>query len=70
MPRVALAPLTAGQSDDEEGGRKLHDTIAFLTGMAGGPKGKGMPRDVFRVVLEFLRPAWDPLRCGVVGAGP
>jgi len=43
--------------------------LAFLVGMEGGPKGGGMPRDVFRVVLDMLMPTWDPLRRGVAGDG-
>ena len=37
--------------------------------MGGGPKGEGMPRDVFRVVLDLVMPFWDPLRRGIVGEG-
>ena len=36
--------------------------MAFLLGVEGGLKNEGMPRDVFRVVLDFLMPPWDPLR--------
>jgi hypothetical protein len=36
--------------------------------MRVGPEGKGMPRDVFRTVLDLLMSAWDPLRRGVAGA--
>lgn len=32
--------------------------LAWLVAMEGG----GMPRDVFRVVLELVMPWWDPLR--------
>jgi len=32
--------------------------MAFLTGVEGG----GMPRDVFRIVVYFVMPPWDPLR--------
>ncbi len=57
------------QNDDEgeerEEGRKLRTTLTFLLGLGGGPQGEGMPRDVFRVVLNMLMPPWDPLRRGV-----
>ena len=36
--------------------------LAFLLGMKGGPAGEGIPRDVFRIVLDLLMPSWDPLR--------
>ena len=62
MPRVALAPLTEeNQNDDEkekESRRKLRTALAFLCGVERA----GMPRDVFRVVLDLVMPAWDPLR--------
>ena len=60
LPRVALAPVVGGENDDEdeEARRKLRTALAFFVGMEGG----GMPRDVFRVVLDLLMPPWDPLR--------
>ena len=48
LPRVALAPMADFQNDAEP--RKLRTTLAFLVGIEGG----GMPRDVFRVVLDLL----------------
>jgi len=71
LPRLALMPVASGQIDgedeDEGEARKFRTMLTFLLGMGGGPKGDGMPRDVFRVVLDLLMPAWDPLRkCGVV----
>jgi hypothetical protein len=65
LPHVALAPLTGGQDGEE--GRKLQITLAFLLGVEGGPEGEGMPRDIFRVVLDMLMPRWDPLRRGLAG---
>ena len=71
LSQVVMAPLVEGLNDeDEEGGRKLHILLAFLVGIGGGPKDEGMPQDVFRVVLDLIMPAWDPLRRGVAGAGP
>ena len=74
LPRVTLTPLTAGQNDGEkeeeeeeeekeEGGqeyeeRKLRTALAFMCGVGR----EGMPRDVFRVVVDLLMPSWDPLR--------
>ena len=58
LPRLALAPVAS----DEEEGRKFRCMMAFLLGIGGGSEGGGMPRDVFRVVLDLLMPAWDPLR--------
>ena len=55
LPRVSLSPAGSGI---EEKDRSL---LAFLLGMAG-PENTGMPRDVFRVLLDFLMPTWDPLR--------
>ena len=66
LPRVALSQMPGNQ---DEGGRKLRRMVAFLLGMEGGPEGEGMPRDVFRVVLDLLMPSWDPLRRGIVGDG-
>jgi len=60
LPSVALAPVTDGENKDE-----LRTTLAFLVGMEGG----GMPRDVFRVVLDLLMPFWDPLRRKAPGGG-
>lgn len=59
-----MAPLTVGEHDEEEEeGRNLRTLLAFLAGMEGG----GMPRDVFRLVMDLLMPKWDPLRRGVAG---
>jgi len=73
LPGVALQPVPGGQVDgedeDEVEARKFRTMLDFLLGMGGGPKGDGMPRDVFRVVLDLLMPAWDPLR-NRGGAGP
>ena len=58
LRRVMLTPMVGGPDEDEEGekGRKLHSLYAFLFGL-GGPKGKSMPRDVFRVVMDLLMPS-------------
>lgn len=68
LPRVALAPLTDGLTDEEEEEkrRKLRSTLAFLTGLGR----QGMPRDVFRGVMDLLMPSWDPLRWKGTCMGP
>ena len=54
-------PLTDGQTDGEEEeldeGRKLRTTLAFMCGLGR----EGMPRNVFRVVMDLLMPSWGPL---------
>lgn len=65
-----MALVTAGQNDDEndeEEDAKLRTLLAFLSGVGGGSDGESMPREMFRLVLEFLMPSWDPLRRGVAG---
>lgn len=68
LPPVTLRQLTlqlnlaSGISVETEQCRKLCTTLAFLFEMGGGPKGKGMPRDVFWIVMDLLMPIWDPLR--------
>jgi len=52
LPAVTLAPVM----DDEK--NEFRTMLAWLVGVEGG----GMPRDVFRVVVELLMPFWDPLR--------
>jgi len=70
MARVTMASVTGGQNNEhEEEDRDLRTTLAFLFGMEGGPKGEGMPRDVFRDVMDMFMPSWDPLRLGIVGTG-
>jgi len=67
LPRIALVLLTTGQSDhDAEEHHLFHRLMTFVLGMGGGPGG-GIPRDVFRVVMDLLMPKSDPLRRGVVG---
>lgn len=68
LRRMVLTPVTGGhdEDDEEDEGHKLRVLVAFILGV-GGPEGKGMPRDVFRLVLNLLMPTWDPLRRGVVG---
>ena len=64
MPRVTLTPVAG-----KEGGSTFRSMVAFLLGMEGGPENTGMPRDMYRVVLDLLNPTWDPLRRGSGGAG-
>lgn len=45
-----MSPVTDEQNDE------LRTMVLFLLGMEGGPKGDGMPQDVFRAVLTMLRP--------------
>ena len=73
FPRVTLMPLPGGQNEgevEEEGegeeGRKLRITLAFMCGVGR----EGMPRNVFRVVMDLLMPSWDPLRRKNGGTGP
>jgi hypothetical protein len=74
LPRVTLMPVTGGQDEDDdeekEEDRKLRSLIASLLGVEGGWENAGMPRDVFRVVLDLLMPSWDPLRRKDAGAAP
>jgi len=50
LRRVMVTPMTGGPDEEEEEDRALRTMMAFLLGK-GGPKGEGMPRDVFRVDL-------------------
>ena len=62
LPRVTLVPVTAGNKRPKKR-RKFRSMLGFILGMNGWPKGEGMPCDVFRgVLMDFLMPAWDPLR--------
>ena len=63
MPAVELVPVLGGQ-DDEEEVIKLRTVLAFMCGVGR----EGMPRDVFRVVMDLLMPSWDPLRRKDAGA--
>ena len=65
LPRLELVPV--GRKRKANIHRKFSTMLAFLLGIAGGPKNEGMPRDVFRVVMTFVMPVLDPLRWGVVG---
>ena len=71
LPR-AMPPRksTSGQNKRLKEDCKLRNLVAVLLGMEGGPKGEGMPRDVFWVVLDLLMPTWDPLRCKNAVAAP
>ena len=67
--RVALAPLAAGQNDDKEIGN-FRARLKVLLEMVTGPDGTVLPRDLFRTVLDFVMPMWDPLRrAGRAGRG-
>jgi hypothetical protein len=72
LPRIALLPLTDGQNVEEEQqeegeeSRKLRTALAFMCGLGRD----GMPRDVFRVVMDLVMPSWDPLRRKNTGAVP
>ena len=67
LRRVVLTSVTGSHKEVKEEGRTLRTMVEFLLGV-GGPSGQGMPRDVFRVVMDLLMPSWDPLRRRV-GAG-
>ena len=69
---LALVAPVVGDLKEENANRegcKFRTMMAFLLGMEGGPKNTGMPRDVFRVVMDLLMPSWDPLRCKGTGTG-
>ena len=60
LPRIALA-LPRGQQygenkDEGEESRKFRTTLAFMCGLGRG----GMPRDVFRVVMDLLDAFLEP----------
>jgi hypothetical protein len=66
LPRVAMVTLTDDQIDkDQEEGRKLRTSLAFVVGL----EGKSMLREVFQIVMDLLMPSWDPLRRGLPGMG-
>ena len=67
---IALLEQYPDAQKDAEEDRKLRNLMAFLLGMEGGPKGEGMPRDVFWVVQDLLMPTWGPLRRKSAGAAP
>lgn len=70
LPRVTLAPVTGGNKRAKTR-RKFRAMMAFLSGMRGGPNDQGMNEDLFGAVLDYLSPAWDPLRaCAGVGPPP
>jgi hypothetical protein len=64
LPCIALAPLMDQDDDEEvEESRKLRTTLAFICRFGR----EGMPRDVFRAVMDLVMPSWDPLRRNVPG---
>jgi hypothetical protein len=72
LPRVELRKLalqrtlTGGLSEEAKKWYNFRSMIVFLLEMGGGPKGEGMPRDVFRgLLMDLLMPVWDPLRRSV-----
>ena len=62
MPRVEL--MAVGRKKRANRRRKFSAMLAFFLGIIDGPQNEGMPRDVFRVVMDFVMPSWDPLRKG------
>jgi len=59
----------AGQNDDKEIG-KYRARLKVLLEMVTRPDGTVLPRDLFRTVLDFVMPMWDPLRrAGRAGRG-
>jgi len=62
LPRLELVPV--GRKKRANRRRKFSAMLAFPLGMAGGPENEGMPGDVFRVVMAFVMPSWEPLRRG------
>ena len=63
LPHVALAPVVGqlkGKGADKEGeeARKFRTTLAYMCRLGR----EGMPRDVFRAVMDLVMPLWDPLR--------
>ena len=70
LPHVELAAVTGANKNTKERRRQFSNIMAFLVGMEVGPKGAAMQRDVFRVVLDYVMPIWDPLRGGIAGSWP
>lgn len=70
LPQVQLVPVAGRNTRMTEERRKLRTLMAFLLAMEGGWENAGMPRDVFRVVLDLLMPTWDPLRRKNAGPAP
>ena len=66
MPRMALMPLMDDQNDGEDENEKEEESRTTLAFMCGFGR-EGMPRDVFRVVMDLVMPSWDPLRRNVPG---
>ena len=56
LPHVELAAVTGANKNTKEKRRQFSNIMAFLVGMGMGPKGAGMQRDVFRVVLDYVMP--------------
>ena len=70
LPHVVLMPVLGGLHEDDEESRKLCTLLAFVLGVEGGWENAGMPRNMFRVVLDLLMPSWDPLRRKNARAAP
>jgi hypothetical protein len=70
LPHVEVAAVTGANKNTKEKRRQFSNIMAFLVGMGMGPKGAGIQRGVFRVVLNYVMPIWDPLRGGIVGSWP
>lgn len=70
LPHVELAAVTGANKNTKERRQQFSNAMAFLVGMGVGPKGAGMERDVFRVVMDYVMPIWDPLRDGIAGSWP
>jgi len=62
LPRVEL--VAVGRKKRANRRRKFSAMLALFLGIKDGPHNEGMPRDVFRVVMGFVMPSWDPLRRG------
>lgn len=54
LPSVTLLPVMDGKKRAGKRRRELCNLLAFVLGKGGGPEGEGMPRDVFRVMLDML----------------
>jgi len=67
LPRVDLVQMGRKRRTNDR--RKFTAMLGFLLGIEGGSNGEGIPRDVFRVVMGFVMPKWDPLRRCIVGEG-
>lgn len=60
--RTPVPKVVVATDETDEEGLKTRKLMTFVLGLGGGARDAGMPPEVFRIMMDYAMPDWDPLR--------